>query len=191
MKRAAILMTTLALTLGGCSTTGPEPAAGGEVSQEEFLTAHGLAGMDAAEIIDHLDRVPVTERPEDLMASVRATELLLTDDTREVVLALPEDQTYVSVAPYLTRTHDCFHHSLTTCLGELDNEEVHVTITDAATGEELVDEQTVTFDNGFIGFWLPRETTGLVEVSHQGRTGTTTFSTTDDGATCLTELRLT
>ena len=88
-------------------------------------------------------------------------------------------------------SHDCFYHSLTTCLGELDNEDIQVTITDEATGEVLVDEATTTFDNGFIGFWLPDDVTGLIEVSYQGRTGTTEFSTTDDGATCVTDLRLT
>ena len=88
-------------------------------------------------------------------------------------------------------SHDCFYHSLTTCLGELDNEDIQVTITDEATGEALVDEATTTFDNGFIGFWLPDDATGLIEVSYQGRTGTTEFSTTDDGAICVTDLRLT
>lgn len=58
-------------------------------------------------------------------------------------------------------------------------------------GEALVDEATTTFDIGFIGFWLPDDATGLIEVSYQGRTGTTEFSTTDDGATCVTDLRLT
>ena len=31
-------------------------------------------------------------------------------------------------------SHDCFYHSLTTCLGELDNEDIQVTITDDAIG---------------------------------------------------------
>ena len=62
-------------------------------------------------------------------------------------------------------SHACFYHSFTTCLGELDNEDIQVTITDDAIG--------------------------LIEVSYQGRTGTTEFSTTDDGATCVTDLRLT
>lgn len=37
----------------------------------------------------------------------------------------------------------------------------------------------------------PWEAIGLIEVSYQGRTGTTEFSTTDDGAICVTDLRLT
>lgn len=191
VKRAAIAAAALALALTGCSVTDPEPTADGTVSQDTFLTTHGLAAMDAVEIIDHLDRQKVTERPTDLIASVRADELLLSSDDQEVVVDLPDNQTYVSIAPYLTSTHDCFYHSLTTCLGELDNEDIQVTITDEATGEVLVDEATTTFDNGFIGFWLPDDTTGLIEVSYQGRTGTTEFSTTDDGATCVTDLRLT
>ncbi|MDN6513162.1 MAG: CueP family metal-binding protein [Acidipropionibacterium jensenii] len=191
VKRAAIAAAALALTLTGCSAADPEPTADGTVSQDKFLTTHGLAAMDAVEIIDHLDRQKVTERPTDLIASVRADELLLSSDDQEVVVDLPDNQTYVSIAPYLTSTHDCFYHSLTTCLGELDNEDIQVTITDEATGEVLVDEATTTFDNGFIGFWLPDDATGLIEVSYQGRTGTTEFSTTDDGATCVTDLRLT
>ncbi|MDC7069184.1 CueP family metal-binding protein [Corynebacterium pseudodiphtheriticum] len=191
MKRAAIAAAALALALTGCSAADPESTADGTVSQDTFLTTHGLAAMDAVEIIDHLDRQKVTERPTDLIASVRADELLLSSDDQEVVVDLPDNQTYVSIAPYLTSTHDCFYHSLTTCLGELDNEDIQVTITDEATGEVLVDEATTTFDNGFIGFWLPDDVTGLIEVSYQGRTGTTEFSTTDDGATCVTDLRLT
>ena len=191
MKRAAIAAAALALALTGCSAADPEPTADGTESQDAFLTTHGLAAMDAVEIIDHLDRQKVTERPTDLIASVRADELLLSSDDQEVVVDLPDNQTYVSIAPYLTSTHDCFYHSLTTCLGELDNEDIQVTITDEATGEVLVDEATTTFDNGFIGFWLPDDATGLIEVSYQGRTGTAEFSTADDGATCVTDLHLT
>lgn len=191
MKRAAIAAAALTLALTGCSAADPEPTADGTVSQDTFLTTHGLAAMDAVEIIDHLDRQKVTERPTDLIASVRADELLLSSDDQEVVIDLPDNQTYVSIAPYLTSTHDCFYHSLTTCLGELDNEDIQVTITDEATGEVLIDEQTTTFDNGFVGFWLPDDATGTIEITHQGRTGVTEFSTTEDGATCVTDLRLT
>lgn len=161
MKRAAIAAAALALALTGCSAADPEPTADGTVSRDTFLTTHGLAAMDAVEIIDHLDRQKVTERPTDLIASVRADELLLSSDDQEVVVDLP------------------------------DNEDIQITITDEATGEVLVDEATTTFDNGFIGFWLPDDATGLIEVSYQGRTGTAEVSTADDGATCVTDLHLT
>lgn len=194
VKRAATVVTALALTLTGCSTAASEtsagPDAGQAVSQEEFLATHGLAGMTAPEIIEHLDRMAVADRPTDLIASVLPDELLLTDDNQEVALDLPADLSYVSIAPYVTQTHDCFYHSLTTCLGELDNEPIQVTITDEATGEVLVEEDTITFDNGFVGFWLPEDATGTIDITHQDRTGTTGFATTEDGATCLTDLRL-
>ncbi|RSZ66026.1 hypothetical protein EAH68_00235 [Corynebacterium hylobatis] len=191
MKRAALAAAALALTLAGCSAAEPGPTATTQVSQEQFLSTHGLGERDAREIIDHLDRQQVTERPTDLLASVRPDELVLSDEEQEVVLELPEGLSYVSIAPYATQTHDCFYHSLTTCLGELGNEDIQVTITDETSGEVLVEETTTTFDNGFIGFWLPDDVTGTIEVTHQGRTGTTGFSTTADGVTCLTDLRLT
>lgn len=191
MKRAAALLSALALTLAGCSANDAQPAESGAVSQDEFLDSHGLAAMDSVQIIDHLDRLPLAERPAEFLASVRVDELLLSDQNQEISLDLPENLTYVSLAPYLSQTHDCFYHSLTTCTGELGNAPVHVTFTDDATGKTLVDEQTMTFDNGFIGFWVPRDTTGTIEVTHEGGTGTTEFSTTDEGATCITDLRLT
>ncbi|MGD7003830.1 CueP family metal-binding protein [Corynebacterium halotolerans] len=191
MKRAAIITATLALTLTGCSTVDSESTATGTESQADFLAAHDLGGMEGAEMIDHLDQMPVSQRPTDLLASVRTDELVLSDNDDDVVVDLPENQTYVSIAPYVTQTHDCFYHSLTTCLGELGNENIQVTITDETTGEVLVDEETATFDNGFVGFWLPDEATGTIEITHEGRTGVTEFSTTDDGATCVTDLRLT
>lgn len=201
VKRTALILATFSLTLAGCSATNPAPnpapspgsttaVTTAAVNQDQFLADHGLPDMDAAQIIDHLDALPVAERPADLIASVRTDELVLSDANQEIVLDLPENQTYVSIAPYLTQTHDCFYHSLTTCLGELDNEPVHVTITDEDSGEVLVDEQATTFDNGFVGFWLPDETTGTIEITHQDRTGTTAFSTSADGATCVTDLRL-
>lgn len=97
----------------------------------------------------------------------------------------------MSVPPYVDQTHECFYHSLATCQGELSGEDVRVRTVDDETGEVLVDEQTTTFDNGFVGFWLPRDIAGTIEVSHDGLTGTAGFTTTDDGATCLTTLRLT
>lgn len=187
---AAVLALTLALPLAGCSTAASEPTASGVAAQDESWTPQALAARDVVEVIDHLDRLPVAERPADMLASVRMDELMLADADQEIALALPENQSYVSVAPYVTQTHDCFYHSLTTCLGELSQKDIHVTITDEATGETLVDEQTTTFDNGFIGFWLPRESTGVIEVSYEGRTGATEFSTAEDGATCITDLRL-
>lgn len=196
MKRLAALIGTLALVLTGCSTadtntaTGPDTAPAATGAQVEFLDAHGLAGMDVTEIIDHLDRLGGADRPTDLMASIRPDELVFSDGQQELAMAMPEDRFYLSVAPYVDQTHECFYHSLTTCQGELTDQDLDVRITDD-DGEVLLKEEVTTFDNGFVGFWLPRDVQGTIEVSYDGLTGTAAFTTADEGATCLTTLQLT
>ena len=117
--------------------------------------------------------------------------LVLTDDQeRETQLPMPDDEVYISIAPYRDQTHDCYFHSLTTCVGELQNAEVTVKITDAA-GEVLVDDTLTTFDNGFLGVWLPRDIDATLSVEHDGHTGTTAITTKGaEAATCLTTLQL-
>ncbi|EID56358.1 hypothetical protein SacxiDRAFT_4176 [Saccharomonospora xinjiangensis XJ-54] len=198
MKRNMIALgVVVLLLLTGCSVAGPESSrtsqgesastAGGSTLLADF----GLDGMDGKQIVDHLDRVPVARRSADLVASVRADHVVLADGVREVRVPLGEDRFYLSVAPYVDRTHDCVYHSLTTCRGELAGKEVRVRAVDDVTGEVLVEERTTTFDNGFVGFWLPRGVNGSIEVAYGDLTGRSAFSTTEDGATCLTTLRLT
>ncbi|MCI2266994.1 CueP family metal-binding protein [Sediminivirga luteola] len=191
MKRVAIMTAALSLVLAGCAPAADStPSAAGTGSQAELLATYDLDNMDAVEIIDHLDQLETADRPADLIASVYPDELVLTDNTQEVTLDLPQNLSYVSIAPYVDQTHDCFYHSLTTCQGELSNETVDVEITDNTTGETVIDEQATTFDNGFVGFWVPSDIDGTIEISYDGRTGTSDFNTTDEGATCITDLQL-
>lgn len=190
MKRAEIAAAALSLVLAGCAPAADSQPAPGAGSQAELLATFDLESMDAVEIIDHLDQLEIADRPADLIASVYPDELVLTDNRQEVTLDLPQNLSYLSIAPYVDQTHDCFYHSLTTCQGELSNEAIDVQITDSTTGETVVDEQITTFDNGFVGFWVPSDINGTIEISHDGRTGTSDFTTTDDGATCITDLQL-
>lgn len=190
MKRVAIAAATLSLVLAGCAPAADAEPSPSTDSQAEFLNTYDLDDMDAVEIIDHLDRLETAERPADLIASVYPDELVLTDNRQEVVLDLPQNLSYLSIAPYVEQTHDCFYHSLTTCQGELSNAAVDVEITDSTTGDVVVDEQATTFDNGFVGFWVPSDIDGTIEISYDGRTGTSDFTTTDEGATCITDLQL-
>lgn len=157
---------------------------------EDTLRSHGLSGMDSVEMINHLDRLPVDERPTDMLASIQHAELLISTGTEETTLPLPEGQAYISIAPYAEQTHACHYHSLTTCLGELANEPITITIRDDHSGEILVQQDTTTYDNGFNGFWLPTDMEGTIEISHDGRSGSTPFSTRKDGATCVTTLQV-
>lgn len=188
-----------AVTLSACSTESPVPtedskseAATTEVQQvsaEEIQAEFGLEGLDGQEIVDKLDRQSKDERNSDLIASVRPNELILATKQGEASLPLPEDKFYLSVAPYLAQTHDCFNHSLTTCTGELSQEDIHITITDDE-GNELVNEDATTFDNGFIGYWLPADKKGTITIEQDGKTGEVPLDTSDEGGTCVTTLQM-
>lgn len=157
---------------------------------QELLADLDLADEDVTGVIDQLDRLPIDERPTGLMASVQTDELVLTDGQQEATMALPQGKSYVSIAPFVDETHDCYYHSLTTCLGEMSGENVDVVITDSETGEAVVDESTTTFDNGFVGFWVPSDISGTIRITAEGKSGSTEFSTKSDGPTCVTDLQL-
>lgn len=136
-----------------------------------------------------MDRLGGANRPSDLLASVRADTLLLSDGTTEQERPIEGEEFYLSFAPYINHTHDCFYHSLTTCQGELPNTVMHVQIT-GADGQVYVDEEMSTFDNGFIGVWLPKDVEATLEVSADGLSGAQEISTDDQAPTCLTTIRL-
>lgn len=179
----------LLAVLTGCSDDPQETAAPAASTEETLLAEYDLDGMETVEIIDHLDRLGGDDRPRDLMASVRPSELVVSEGDEEFSLEVPDGQFYLSVAPYVETTHECFNHSLTTCQGELTETDVDVTITDE-DGEVLVDGVRTTFANGFVGFWLPRDIEGTVSVEYDGKSGAVDFATGAESPTCLTTLQL-
>ncbi|MFC0673481.1 CueP family metal-binding protein [Brachybacterium hainanense] len=192
LGRRSLPFLGLALALVGCTDPGPAADAGAEGSPaEDLLREAGLEGMDAAAIIDRLDAQAPAERPAELLASVRTDVLLLSDaQGREASLPLPEDRVYISVAPYREGTHDCFFHSLTTCLGELPDEPMQVSVR-GADGASLIDEERTTFANGFLGLWLPRGIEATLSLVHAGGGARTELSTrSPEDPTCLTGLQL-
>lgn len=176
------------------STSNPADRENPTTSEAQAILAEfGYDASDVKTVVDTLDALPVAERSAALIASVRPNVLALTtDDGREASIPMPDDEFYLSIAPYLTSTHDCHFHSLTTCRGELANATVDVTVRDDATGKTLAQGSEKTFDNGFLGLWLPRGITATVTIDYQGRQSEKTISTTgDDDATCLTTMQLT
>jgi hypothetical protein len=195
--RVLALAAAAMLTFAGCSSTAtsdqPAPPGSDSASASDILSAYDLDGLNAREVVDRLDRTAVSARPHDLKVSVRPGQLLVSDSRSgaESGLEIPDGKFYLSLAPYVDQTHKCYYHSLTTCKGELSGAQVHVTITNRNTGEALIDETTRTFDNGFVGFWLPTDTPATVRVEHNGRSATADVSTGPDSPTCLTTLKLT
>lgn len=194
-RRPSILAAVLGalLLVAACApdaprTTDAPPATGG--SSAAWLSDHGLDGMSGREVVDHLEAMPVAERPTDLVASIKPDSVELSDvDGNTTSLDLPEDEFYVSVAPYIAQTHDCFFHSLTTCLGELRDQGVSVQVVDGS-GAVLVDQDVRTADNGFVGLWLPRGVEATLTIEHDGRAVAIPVSTGDDDPTCVTTARL-
>ncbi|MFW2513225.1 CueP family metal-binding protein [Demequina sp. SO4-13] len=199
MRTSLVLAAVAALVLAGCtapeesatdSTPGPAVSASGEV--EELLAAHGLDGLEGEELVDALDETALADRPEGLMASVRYDEVLVSaaDWPEPAPVELDGDEFYLSFAPYVDTTHECYFHSLTTCVGELGNEEFRVTVTDEATGEVLVDEAMTTFDNGFAGVWLPRDIDATLRIEGAAGVAETPIATGPEDPTCLTTMKL-
>lgn len=187
--RGAIVLAAMILTVSGCAAPAEEvPASTGDSA---ILTEHELDGLDARTLIERLDMMAVSDRPTDLMASIRPDAIQLSDDEgRQTSVPLPEDEFYVSVAPYVEHTHDCYFHSLTTCHGELQNRVVQVTVTDTATGVVLLNDMLRTYDNGFLGFWLPRDIHASITIGYEGRSASAPVFTGREDPTCLTTLRL-
>lgn len=192
MKRLAFAAAAV-LALAGCasSPTVAEPQQS-STAGSSILAKYDLAGLDGRAIVDRLDRTPVAARPADLRVSVRPGELRLSEVNSDAstVVNLPDDVFYLSVAPYVEKTHECYFHSLTTCRGELAGKPVHITITERTTGKVLVDEVTTTFDNGFVGFWLPRGITATMRVEHGRYAASKDISTGPEDPTCLTTVHL-
>ncbi|MDO5737390.1 MAG: CueP family metal-binding protein [Propionibacteriaceae bacterium] len=192
------LLTTVTLlsmaTVAGCSAAPEASTPSIAASQstmgdaDAILSAYGLAGKSPREVVEGLDQDP-TARPLSLMASVRYDEVTLDDGTTQASLPLEGDEFYISVAPYESRTHDCYYHSLGTCQGELAETDVHITVV-SEDGDTLMDEDSTTYANGFIGFWVPKDIKGTVTITKDGKTGEVEFSSDKEGATCITTLQM-
>jgi len=123
-------------------------------------------------------------------ASITSQQLIVMDaDANETVYALPEDEFFISIAPYINETHPCKDHSLTGCQGELVGKEIDVLI-ENENGEVLVDETMTTMQNGFIDLWLPRDEAYVIELSHDGKKVSGDLTTFDEDGTCVTTLQL-
>lgn len=126
---------------------------------------------------------------DDVSASITSHELIVHEDGDETVYDLPEDEFFVSIAPFITETHECDIHSLTGCQGELVEEEFDVYIQDE-DGNVIVDEKIATFENGFIDLWLPRDKTFEVKISQDGKMAKSEISTFENDNTCITTMQL-
>lgn len=163
MKRLLLPFIFLSIILAGC---GSEDATG-----------------DVKALVDEYSANKEAEA-----ASITGSELIIGEDQEERH-ELPEDEFFVSIAPFINYTHPCEFHSLTGCEGELASKEMDVRITDEA-GNVHVDKSMTTLENGFLDFWLPRDRKYNITITHDGLSTEGTFSTFEDDSTCLTDFHL-
>lgn len=167
------------------------PAADSVADTEAMLAGLGLDASDPTALTEALEAMPVDARTAEFTAAVTPTEVRVQpDQPGELIVPIPDDQFYLSIAPYRTQTHPCTFHVPTSCLGELRSVDAQLRVTDAGTGEVIVEREARTEDNGFVGVWLPRDGEFTVEVTVDGDTGTQLVRTGDEDPTCLTTLQL-
>lgn len=127
--------------------------------------------------------------PEDVTASITSHKLIVNEAGKEKIYDLPEDDFFVSIAPFKTTTHECQIHSLTGCQGELVDESLHVYIEDEV-GKVIKDEELTIPANGFIDLWLPRDRTYTIKFSQGDYEAEGEISSFEGDDTCITTIQL-
>jgi len=126
---------------------------------------------------------------EDQTASITSTQLIVTEnDDSEYVYELPDDDFFVSIAPFINETHPCTNHSLTGCQGEMVDKDLDFYIEDE-NGQVIVNETINTGANGFVDLWLPRDQTYRVKITYDGKKTESEISTFKDDGTCITTMQ--
>jgi hypothetical protein len=159
-------------------------AAQGSVPAPSPAALEGLDAVQAVQLANAWKGSDVTS-----FATTEAVHFAFPDGA-EVVVPMPEDLVFVSVAPYLNRTHPCTTHYMSGCQGELVAAPVHVRAV-RPDGSVVLDEVVPPGANGFLDLWLPRGEAFLLDLSLDGYAVQGIVSTTDGAPTCITTMRLT
>lgn len=165
-----ILFFVLSILLVGCTTNSSE------VNQQ----------VDIKQLVKDLNE----NKTEGLTASITSTELVIKDENgKETVHDLSNEDFFISIAPYLVKTHVWTNHFLTGCKGELVNKNFEVLITNM-NGDVIIEKIINSGDNGFLDFWLPRNTEYKVQIKYQDKISEMNISTFVEDPTCITTMKL-
>lgn len=155
----------------------------------EYLQGEKATSSEQETDIKQLVMEFSTGKRKDVSASITSRELILMKGNKKEIYPLPEDEFFVSIAPYIEGTHPCAVHNLITCRGELPLKEFNVYIEDSE-GKVIFDQRVESYPNGFIDLWLPRNKTYQVTIEFNGKTATSEISTFDNSNTCITTVQL-
>lgn len=156
-------------------------------SSDARLQEVGLDNMTGKEILEGVADGSI--EVDGFGISVYDDELVVIIDSERIGVDMPKHEFYLSVAPYLTFTHECLFHSATGCRGELKQEEFFVEFVDE-DGEIILSESMMSLSNGFIDLWLPRNTIGTLTISQNGLSASKQISTYPGEGTCETTMQL-
>lgn len=173
-KPLLLISVVIILVLSGCVTQQSE--------SKELIKSDA----DIKQLVGHYSKGDI----EDQSASINSTQLIVTNqDNSQLTYALPRDEFFVSIAPYVEQTHPCATHSLTGCRGELMNQEFEVYIEDSE-GNVIRDEKLTSNSHGFIDLWLPRDKKYSISITQNEKTVKSKFSTFESDDTCITTMQL-
>lgn len=157
----------------------------GKQKENDLLEAYAFSNMNIVELIDTLENDSYGSK---VQASIGEDTLALNLEGEAYAFSIPNDFFYISFAPYINQTHECYTHSLTGCQGELIYKDMLIGIYDSKGN--LIEEKTMnTGDDGFIGLYLDRFVQYQIKVSYQGLNSQFLVDTSSD-QTCFTEERL-
>src|SRR5699024_2531301 len=175
-KRYMAIILFIALFLAACNGN----------SKDEEIESKQMEPQELKELVNDYSVGNITDET----ASITSTELIITDsDEKERVHKLPEEEFFVSIAPFINETHPCTNHSLTGCQGELVNQDFDFYIEDM-DGNVVIYETINSEANGFVDLWLPRDQTYRVNISHEDKQVTSEISTFEQDGTCITTMQL-
>jgi hypothetical protein len=177
MKKTIVYIAVLLVifTLSSCSSNND-------------LASVGLEGMDGKEILTGVADGNILV--DGFGLSVYDDELVVILEDTRVSVDMPEDEFYLSVAPFIELTHECVFHSATGCRGELKQEEFFIEFMDL-DGNIILSESMMSMSNGFIDLWLPRDVEGTLTITQGELTATKLISTQAGEPTCETTMQLT
>jgi len=177
MKKVALIVSAIiiALILSACSTN-------------DKLEDVGLDGLTGKEILTGIADGSIVV--DGFGISIYDDELVVILDKDRVSVDMPDDEFYVSVAPYIDITHECLFHSATGCRGELKTEQFFIEFIDI-DGNVIISENMTSMSNGFIDLWLPRNIEGTLTISHNELSASKVISTVAGEPTCETTMKLT
>ena len=179
MKRYAAIALLVAGLLLAWWTFGPK-------NRDPFASA--LAGADAAEVMALANAWRQEGKGVQSYVTSEAVVFRLSK-SREVKVPLPDDRMVVAVAPYISFTHRCEVHFMSSCQGELAGEKVWIRV-EGEDGRVVQEGEVTLLPNGFVELWLPREQRFAFTARYGGLEAQKTLTTFANSPTCVTDVPL-